>query len=572
MSSSSETVLAQVQATAWQDLYRFANRALRAGMAVYQTQPVPLGGPRSLPPGTFLLASRPLEDESSGNVWPDLSSLAADLTVTLQPLSLQDLAGQPLVRLSRPRIGLYGGGGAPFNHAHVFAALGFESDFINDAEIRQGILREFDIILFPGGGFQAMMGQLNPLGSEGARAIAAFVRQGGMYMGSCAGSFNAACVADAFLKVCPSQEALRLINARVWNDGDQWVGLASPGVGLLEAENTDPDHPVMWGMPERFPLTHYNGPMFMPLEEPAVPGASRARGISRFTGRIEAFTPAERFLAPGEADEPFLYDRGVAAGAYTAIVGEVGLGRVALFGSHPEFGTSLLLDDWGIAARMLANAVFWQSSCRPARRDLSDRPAVVSVGAGLPVARPQAAALERLIAGLEELDRKVRGLQEAPVDGARWLQPDYSLSVFGLPPDRIWHEGLRAAREGLRESVAACRGLQEQTDAAGTHPAVAAARRALDALLWYRRDEAWEQDIGFQGLFELVRLVGRQLDGALTNLSKSVPDPVGHPYQHFDVNPYHLAVGSYLSAMGNVGGIKLLLLRTEAELADARTL
>jgi hypothetical protein len=171
---------------------------------------------------------------------------------------VEGFVGLPLKPL---RIAMYGGGGAPFNHARVFAELGFFVDFISPQEIRHGALSEFDVIGMPGGGGLAMKGQLDPLGEQGCQIITEFVQNGGLYLGSCAGAFDAAIVTESFLAVCPQQRQLQMVNALIWNRNDtEWIGLNSPGVGVLESRNLRPDHPVMFGLPERFRITHYNGP------------------------------------------------------------------------------------------------------------------------------------------------------------------------------------------------------------------------------------------------------------------------------------------------------------------------
>lgn len=148
--------------------------------------------------------------------------------------------------------------------------------------------RDFDAFVVPGRGYRAMLGQLEPLGADGAKAVAEYVRGGGMYIGSCAGSYNAAVVAESFLRICPIQLDMCLLDARVWNTGDtEWLGLRSPGVGILEADNAAPDHPVMAGMPAHFEITHYNGPLF-----------TGAQHLAQVTGPSGGhFTPAEQSSA-----------------------------------------------------------------------------------------------------------------------------------------------------------------------------------------------------------------------------------------------------------------------------------
>jgi glutamine amidotransferase-like uncharacterized protein len=92
------------------------------------------------------------------------------------------------------RVALYGSGGSPYHHAAAFAAGGAEFDFVFPADIEAGALAAYDAFVMPGGGYLAMQGQLEPLGGAGCRAIRQYVADGGMYLGSCAGSYCAASV------------------------------------------------------------------------------------------------------------------------------------------------------------------------------------------------------------------------------------------------------------------------------------------------------------------------------------------------------------------------------------------
>ncbi len=184
-----------------------------------------------------------------------------------------------------PRIALYGAGGAPYNHAAVFARAGYEVDFVFPQDVLNGVLAGFDAFVMPGGGYRAMIGQIEPLGREGARALREYVEAGGMYIGCCAGSYDAATVAKSFLDLCPAQEEMCLSGATVWNDGGEEWGLRSPGIGVLRAETVAAQHPVMAGMPATFEIAHYNGPLFR-----------GATALARVVGRTERFTPWEEML------------------------------------------------------------------------------------------------------------------------------------------------------------------------------------------------------------------------------------------------------------------------------------
>ena len=210
--------------------------------------------------------------------------------------------------MARPRIALYGAGGAPYNHAAVFARAGYEVDFVFPQDVLSGALAGFDAFVMPGGGYRAMVGQIEPLGREGARALREYVEAGGMYIGCCAGSYDAATVAKSFLALCPAQEEMCLSGATVWNDGGEEWGLRSPGIGVLRAETVAAQHPVMAGMPATFEIAHYNGPLF-----------SGATPLARVVGRTERFTPWEEML--GRPAERTLVDDAVADGVANIVGG-----------------------------------------------------------------------------------------------------------------------------------------------------------------------------------------------------------------------------------------------------------
>ena len=126
----------------------------------------------------------------------------------------------------RARIALYGAGGSPFHHLAIFARAGHDVDAVFPADIANGALAGFDAFVMPGGGYRAMFGQIEPLGADGARAIREYVESGGMYIGCCAGTYDAATVAESFLALCPAQGEMCLLDATVCNDGRRGVGPA----------------------------------------------------------------------------------------------------------------------------------------------------------------------------------------------------------------------------------------------------------------------------------------------------------------------------------------------------------
>jgi hypothetical protein len=419
----------------------------------------------------------------------------------------------------RARIALYGGGGSPFHHAAVFARGGHDIDFVFPADIRAGALTGFDAFVMPGGGYRAMMGQIDPLGVEGARALREYVEGGGMYIGCCAGSYDAATVAPSFLELCPAQSEMCLLDARVWNEGGEEWGLRSPGIGVLRAQTVAPEHPVMAGMPASFAIAHYNGPLFV-----------GAQPLARVAGRTDRFTPWEHTLdAPHGAT---LIDDAADAGIANIVAGARGAGRVVLFGSHPEFGFSIAMEDEQPPGRMLLNAIDWQL----AESGAPERPSVDLVTDAEP--HPEDTDPARAAKLSDQLAERTAALRGRGRD-ARWLGPAYAMSFFGLPATEIWSLSLDAIDR-----------LASQ-----------AARDAPEAdphALGFRAPAEWDLDGGYHGVVALLEQSVAMLDRALATWDFDPGEPTANPYEHMTTSPYHLVAGSYLAAVGRVGAAALL--------------
>ena len=538
----------------WVAAYRFANGLLRRGDRVL----VATESNSVVERGTFVVPlSRVYDPWFDGVLTGDeVRSFAAEHGVELVPIAESDWVVAAPLRVTR--IGLYGGGGAPYNHASILAECGFPVRFLSDAEVRAGQLTEVDIFVMPGGGFRAMFGQIEPLGEAGCRAIVAFVGDGGMYIGCCAGSYDCI-VNEAFTQVCPAQAHLQLINAGPWRHANavEFLDLQSPGVGVVTVQNERPDHPVMFGMPTSFPLVHYNGPVLDPLPERVIDGASAATGLARFTGWTDQFTPAERFAGPPADEAATFLERAVEAGRFSIAAGEYGLGRVVAFGSHPEFGFDLPMVRWGQPARMFANAVLWQAMSHIR----VSQPSTVTPNR---ISLPVGSALGDVSVLATALIGQVETLQAKSIEPTPgWLAPAYAMSVFGLAPEEIWRQSLDQIIALATEAQSLAADLFEQvneiTSAAG--PLDSATRHTLaqiDQWLLDERPAEWAQDGGYQGVHALLRTATRMCEQAVAHWEITLGPPDG-PYGYVHDNPYHLVVGSYLAAIGNVGGAVQLL-------------
>jgi hypothetical protein len=421
------------------------------------------------------------------------------------------------------RIAYYGAGGSPFNHAAILTAAGHEARFVFPQDILAGALESFDAFVMPGGGYRAMQGQLEPLGRAGCRAIREYVEAGGMYIGSCAGSYDAATVPARFLETCPEQADLCLLDARVWNDGDSLLGvIQSPGIGVVVAENADPDHPVMAGIGPEFRITHYNGPLF-----------TGGHALARVIGHTADFTPAEDFLGAGH--RPYLVDDAIRAGVANIVAGPHGAGRVVLFGSHPEFGSSLAMDDVTDSAQLLVNAVAWQLAetgdvVRPHRPVWMDKAVPDDVRAADLAALP--GLVQRITDGCAALAKRT--------DGAPWLAENAAMSVFGRPPVDIWTAASQRIPELAAEAAAGAAGLAPE-------------------VLSFRPPENWVVDGGFHGVAALLEQAADMIVTARTTWLHDWPGPAEDAYEHLRDSPYHLVAGSYLAALGRVASAALLV-------------
>ncbi|MFM7207047.1 MAG: BPL-N domain-containing protein [Planctomycetaceae bacterium] len=176
---------------------------------------------------------------------------------------------------------------------------GFESRRITSAEIRQGVLDGFDVLIMPGGSGSKQAERLQESGRE---AVRDFVRAGGGYVGICAGSYLAS---------SHYEWSLGLINARVWDrahwdrgGGEVCLRMTDPGAELLGSSGTVP--------------VHYNqGPLLVPDDEAHLPGY---QVLASFETEV-----ATKGAQPGSM-----------AGTHAIVRSLYGAGRVICYSPHPE--------------------------------------------------------------------------------------------------------------------------------------------------------------------------------------------------------------------------------------------
>jgi glutamine amidotransferase-like uncharacterized protein len=179
-------------------------------------------------------------------------------------------------------------------------AKGFEVNRVTSEQICQGDLKDFDVVIFPGG---AASKQSSTLGEEGRAAVKRFVDGGGGFIGICAGAYLASAEYPWSLGLLDAHVLDRAHWAR--GQGDVDLRLSRAGQSSLTSDN------------EVCTIHYENGPLFGPGEK----------------DDIEDYEP----LAAYDTE---IRKNGAPAGAMkgtTAIArGKFGKGRVVCFSPHPE--------------------------------------------------------------------------------------------------------------------------------------------------------------------------------------------------------------------------------------------
>ena len=387
-----------------------------------------------------------------------------------------------------------------------------------------------------------------------------------MYIGSCAGSFDAAIVSDSFVAACPQQKHMQLINSLVWNrHGSEWVGLDSPGVGVLESRNVQPEHPVMFGIPEQFQITHYNGPFFE-LQQGTLSDASDSIGLSTVEGFSDDFTPSEYFLNFGNynasvSQDNTLVSKAVEQSRFNIIAGYNRMGRVVLFGSHPEFGYNLTMDEWGLPARMLANSAFWQAGHINLARSFNRK-----ISQGVPRSFPPGSGLDRVSRDCKRVMHSLNQVRQLEISDVSWLADNHAMSTFGLSGQAIWQQNLTAfdnvyqqmqdilhqAKNTVHRAMSMIDNLDTTQLPDETRQRVTSLNDAilgLEEAIHYRTPQEWNQDFGYEGIVQMLERTVYMLDRACQN-ADMIFEESPNPYTHFDTSPYQLVVGSYLAGIG----------------------
>ena len=392
----------------WTRAYQLINIVLRAGVPAYlAAESFDVNG-ATFEPGDFLIpvSAMPVEETvlAPGEADNLIRYLSQTLDVDVVPIATE--MEIKVYALKPVKVALYGGqSGLPTPYVEVFSTLGFKVEYVSESEIKVGRLVSdgYDILAVPGDG---STGELVALGEDGGAAVQEFVGGGGGYISSCAGSWAAAMGSVGW----DESYHLQLINARNWNVVEGYGGVFRklyPGKGVMVFENINPDHPVMWGIPETFEMVWWQGPIFeivsSDLELP-----STAEGLVVNNAFTDFFTAAEYYSDLSKQKEVGFKDttvyKAVSQRRPVVVSGTYGNGKVVLFGPHPEFKTELALNGYEyVPARMIANAALWETSEGPyifatqsAAGSLTSNPSPMTYPSSIQVSTSESAAVDRM--------------------------------------------------------------------------------------------------------------------------------------------------------------------------------
>lgn len=218
-------------------------------------------------------------------------------------------------------VALYHGAGASKGVSILEKALNKYKDLkiqlVTAEDIANGCLKNFDVVIHPGG---SGGGQGKALGEKGREEERKFVRNGGGFVGICAG---------AYLATCDYEWSLNILDAKVV-DKKHWAR----GFGPVEVDITTEGKKILGVMADKEIIYYHQGPLLAPAENPVM---DDYKILGTFAGEIA------RNGAP----------EGVMKGTTAIAAAPFQKGRVLGFSPHPE-RTDVLVDQ-------IYRAIFWAS-------------------------------------------------------------------------------------------------------------------------------------------------------------------------------------------------------------------
>ncbi|MHC4506450.1 MAG: BPL-N domain-containing protein [Planctomycetota bacterium] len=178
-------------------------------------------------------------------------------------------------------------------------------------DLRAAVLRQFDVVVFPGGSGKA---QAAAIGAKGRHAVREFVREGGGYLGVCGGAY-----------LCSAQYdwSLELLDARVFTgtreiDGHGPQRMFRRGKSTtVKMELTEEGRRLFKAVPRHAEVRFHNGPVMSPGSDP----------------ELTPYTTFAHYRSEQVMWEP---QRGTMIDSPAIVSASFGAGRVIAISPHPE--------------------------------------------------------------------------------------------------------------------------------------------------------------------------------------------------------------------------------------------
>lgn len=312
-------------------VYQKVNRLLSEGESVFQvveksrwqTEKFPEG--HLLFPGTFLLEQKVSID---GVVTDYTEQLHEEALVELKlPKKIAFLDGENCNSFCSDPFQLF------------YNAYGLTVDWVTDDDIRNGVLSAYELLIVPGGP-DAGESYYEGLGDKGYEEIRTFVENGGLYLGSCAGSYFPLKAE----KDTPQADVwLNMIEVTDRHGLDYW----RTGTGFVRLEVDDVTHPIMnslaLGSPSTLDVIYWEGPAFDILDDANVHVIASykdfiASGVQMPSWSLAHNSIAQEAMTWGNPLTEARFDKHLKG--YPAIIeASVGKGHLVLLSPHAEFGT-----------------------------------------------------------------------------------------------------------------------------------------------------------------------------------------------------------------------------------------
>ena len=300
------------------EAFTVVNRMLAAGETVFRTDADLDIGSATWPPGAFVV---PVSDGTRER----LDVRARDLGLSVAALATRPTGS--LTRLTPPRVGLYRGWGANADEGWtrlVLEQFEFPYETVRDETLRQGWLDGYDVIVLPDASYSRM---LTGLGSRAAPPE----YTGGMTPTGVSNLYDFV-VEGGTLVTLDSAAELPIVDfglpVRDVTTGRPETDFFVPGT-LLDLE-TDPTHPIGYGMPSRAAAFFARSPAF------AVGNGGGGPGNDDQPEPPEGLTVVARYPDADLLRSGWLLGENVLTGEAAVVDVRVGEGRVVLIGFRAQ--------------------------------------------------------------------------------------------------------------------------------------------------------------------------------------------------------------------------------------------